>query len=202
MVWDIVLNHFCEISLLIPLALQFWCCFKQQALFEQIVNKLSNWKRIWQWQHFKMPIRTVSNHNFCDIFNDFIGKKSLIFYVIHLLGYDSHEISILIWLPLETSGTSRKWYLLIFCIHDIVTCILKYFLYDCQQSPSLIKLPATALYKSSYLIVLAKYSALVYEKYDVRNPKSILSYQAALIKVMSTCPQLILDWCQESQNYF
>ena len=30
-------------------------------------------------------------------------------------------------------------------------------------------------------------------KSDVRNPKTIFSYQAALKKVMSTCPQLNLD---------
>ena len=40
--------------------------------------------------------------------------------------------------------------------------------------------------------MLAKFSSFVCEKTNVRNPITIFSCQAALTKVMSTCPQLIL----------
>ena len=56
---------------------------------------------------------------------------------------------------------------------------------NCQQS---LQLPATALYKSMH----AKFSSLVSEKSDVRNPEIIFNCQAALTKVTVTCPQLIL----------
>ena len=38
----------------------------------------------------------------------------------------------------------------------------------------------------------AKFSSLVCDKSDVMYPKTIFSCQAALTKVMSTCPRLIL----------
>ena len=49
-----------------------------------------------------------------------------------------------------------------------------------------------SLAKTAYLTALAKFSSLVCEKSDVRNPKTFFSSQAALTKVMSTCPQIIL----------
>ena len=53
-------------------------------------------------------------------------------------------------------------------------------------------LPATALYKSTCLIVLVQFSSLlVSEKSEVRNPKTIFSCQTALTKVMSTCSILV-----------
>ena len=48
-------------------------------------------------------------------------------------------------------------------------------------------LPVHSWFKFN-LLVLVKFSSLVCEKSDARNPKAIFSCQAALTKVMSTCP--------------
>ena len=49
-----------------------------------------------------------------------------------------------------------------------------------------LKLPAAALYKSSFLIVLATFSSLVCEHSDIMNPKTFIAPKHSWQKYMST----------------
>ena len=69
----------------------------------------------------------------------------------------------------------------------------------CYKTASKVLISETVC-NTSHLIMLAKFSSFVCEKSNVRNPKSVLTVQPW--KVMSTCPQLILELMAEILKLF